>query len=245
MLLEELRRHRLLIVDSFREAMEFKAFTDLSYMLATKFVEIPENERKMVLGHSMYGSVVGLSDQEVNFSDLPSHFSAAKNNYFFSLVHQQQVSLFEHLLFDLIRILLLDRPERLSKKKQIDYETIFISETKEDLLLKLIERELNEIKYKNVTDWFDYLNKMVSLPEIDAEDLAKIAEAKAARDILVHNAGIINQIYLNKSGSAARFLIDQKIDVSGEYTLSIWKLFVELLITITDSIIHKCDGGHT
>lgn len=165
--------------------------------------------------------------------------------YFLSLVHQQQVSLFEHLFFDLVRILLLDKAdERLSKKKQIDYATIFDSNTKEDLIWKLVDRELNEIKYKNVSEWFDYLNKIVDLPKINIDVLEKIAEAKATRDILVHNAGIINQTYLNKSGSAARFRINQKIDVSGDYTLTVWKLFVEHLIAIIDGIIHKFDKGH-
>jgi hypothetical protein len=36
LLVEELKKHRKLIVDSFREAMEFKAFTDISYVLARR-----------------------------------------------------------------------------------------------------------------------------------------------------------------------------------------------------------------
>ena len=136
MLITKLKSHRELIIDSFRDAMEFKAFTDLSYMFATKYTKNPGNNQKIILGHSNYGSTIGLTDQEVKLSDLPDYFFSAKNKYFLSLVHQQQVSLFEHLFFDLIRILLLDRPERLSKKKQIDYETIFNSDTKEDLIWK-------------------------------------------------------------------------------------------------------------
>jgi len=110
-LVEELKKHRRLVVESFREAMEFKAFTDISYLFATKFVNIPGNNIKLILGHSQYGGAAGMSDQEVTSLDLPNHFSVAKNKYFFSLVHQQQVALFEGLFFDLIRILLLDRPE--------------------------------------------------------------------------------------------------------------------------------------
>ncbi|TAJ93212.1 MAG: hypothetical protein EPO31_03100 [Gammaproteobacteria bacterium] len=243
--MEELKNLKKTIIESFREAMEFKAFTDLSYLFATNFVQIPGSKIRIVLGHSQYGGAVGLSDQEVTSADLPNHFSTAKNNYFFSLIHQQQVSLFESLFFDVIRILLSDRPERLSKKKQIDYESIFSSDTKEEIIWKLIDRELNEIKYKNVVEWFDYLNKMVTLPEIDSQDIEKISEAKAARDILVHNSGIINQIYINKSGGSARFTIGQKIDVSGDYTRDIWQLFVELLVTIVDSIIRKCEQEST
>lgn len=241
MLVEKLKEHRLLIIESFSQAMEFKAFTDLSYIFATTLVEKYEQNLNLTLQHSIYGSATGMSDKKVTSADLPTHFSSAKNKYFFSLVHQQQVSLFENLFFDLLRILLLDRPERLSKKKQIEYEAIFSSQTKEEIIWKLVDRELNEIKYKNVTEWFEYITKAIGLAEIELEKSEKIAEAKATRDILVHNAGIVNQIYVNKSGSAARFKNGQMINVSGDYTRDTWIVFVEVLVTITDSLIQKFD----
>jgi len=49
------------------------------------------------------------------------------------------------------------------------------------------------------------LYKIVSIPHVSKDELEQIAEAKASRDILVHNAGIINQIYIQKSGNASRF----------------------------------------
>lgn len=241
MLIKELKEHRNLVIVSFRDAMEFKAFTDLSYILATKLVNKYERDLKIALQHSLYGSAAGMTDQLVTSVDLPTYFSTAKDKYFYSLVHQQQVSLFENLFFDLLRILLLDRPERLSKKKQIDYEVIFNSQTKEELIWKIVDRELNEIKYKNVTEWFEYITNTIGLPKISVEKIAKLAEAKATRDILVHNAGVVNQIYINKSGDAARFKSGEIIDVSGDYTRDIWILCVELLITIIDSLIQKFD----
>lgn len=242
MLVDDLRSIKKIIIDSFRDAMEFKAFTDLSYVLATEFAQIPRNNRKFVLSHSKYGAAVGLSDQVIAISDMPNHFSTTKNKYFFSLIHQQQVSMFESLFFDIIRIILIDKPERLSKKKQIDYESILSSDTKEEIIVKLIDRELNEIKYKNVSNWLVYLDKLVTLTEVDAQKIEKIAEAKAARDILVHNAGIINQIYLNKSGGSARFSLNQEIDVSGNYTLDTWKILVEFLVYVVDSVILKFEN---
>lgn len=241
MLVDELKQHKEKVVAEFREAMEFKAFTDLAYVFAKEFAGLPGNNRKLVLGHSQYASEVGMVDQEVNLNDLPSHLDNAKQNYFFSLIHQQQVALFEHLFFDLIKILILDRPERISKKKQIDYGTIFEVSSKEDLLAKLVDRELNEIKYKNVAEWFSYLDKLVGLPEFTKEELDKLSEAKACRDILVHNAGVANKIYIRKSGDAARFDEGQKIDVSGDYTKDTWSLLVKMLIKTIDPVIEKAE----
>ena len=141
----------------------------------------------------------------------------------------------------MVKIFLLDRPERLSKKKQIDYGSIFEVSSKEELLIKLVDRELNEIKYKNVAEWFIYLDKIIGLPEFTKEEIDRLAEAKACRDILVHNAGIANQIYSHKSGEAARFDEGQEIDVSGHYTRDTWKFLVNMLIKIIDSVIVKAE----
>ena len=51
-------------------------------------------------------------------------------------------------------------------------------------------------------------------------------------------------MYLSKSGGEARFEIGQEIDVSGDYTRDVWRLFVELLVTIIDSLIQKFDEKH-
>lgn len=220
--------------------MEFKVFTDLAYIFASEHVTTGhETTEKAVIAYSQFASEFGIPDQQTLISDLPAYFASAKEKYFLSMVHQQQIALFEHFFFDLIRVLLMDRPERMSKKKQIDYATILESDTKEDIIRMLIDRELNEIKYKNVSEWFIYLNQLVKLPDIPPDTLEKVAEAKATRDILVHNAGIVNKIYLEKSGQAARFSVGNMIDVSPHYTRDVWHLLVGVLIKTSDSLIEK------
>jgi len=239
LLIETLQNHRTKIIESFREAMEFKAYTDLAFNLAGDFSQQPTMNHRFILGHSSYGSHLGLEDTEVVVSNLPTIFSPIKGDYLLSFVHQNQVSLFEHLFFDLLKIVITNQPQSLSGKKQIDYATIFQAESKEELVCKLIEREINEIKYKNVGEWFNYLYKIVSIPQFSKEEMDKIAEAKASRDILVHNAGIINQIYVQKSGSASRFSDGEKIDISGGYTRDVWELLSKVLLIITDAVIEK------
>jgi hypothetical protein len=240
MIVENLKKHREHIRTSFCEAMEFKAFTELAYLFATKYIDTtPGPPREVVLGYSDYASEIGMSDQNIPSSELPAYFASVKEKYFLSMVHQQQIALFEHLFFDLIRILLVDKPERLPKKKQIDYATILESDTKDAIVWRLIDKELNEIKYKNVSEWFTYLNSLVRFPNIPPVTLEKVAEAKATRDILVHNAGIVNKIYLEKSGRAARSNVGSMIDISSDYTKDVWQLLVGVLITLLDSLIEK------
>ena len=239
MLIESLQNHRTKIIESFREAMEFKAYTDLAFNLASEFSQQPAMNTRFILGHSNYASHLGLVDTEVIVPNLPKIFSPIKDDYLLSFVHQNQVSLFEHLFFDLLKIIITNQPQSLSGKKQIDYSTIFQAESKEELVCKLIERELNEIKYKNVSEWFNYLYKIVSISHVSKEELEQVAEAKASRDILVHNAGIINQIYIQKSGNASRFSDGENIDISGNYTRDVWVLLSRVLLIITDAVIEK------
>ena len=49
-------------------------------------------------------------------------------------------------------------------------------------------------------------------------DISRIAEIKALRDILAHNAGIVNQIYLQKAGSLARAGLAARLPLSRPYT---------------------------
>ncbi|WP_284381187.1 hypothetical protein [Litoribrevibacter albus] len=239
MLVSKLTNHKEKILKEFKDAMEFKAFTDLAYLLATNVSEAPGNNSKFTLGYSEYANKFGLTDQEVNIKDLKVHFENAKTRYLDFLVHQQQVSLFEHSFFDLLKILLLDKPERLSKKKQIDYGAIIEADCIDDLISKLVERELNEIKYKNVSEWFNYLEKLIGLLNIEKSELERISEAKASRDIIVHNAGIVNEIYIKKSGDAARFNVGENIDVSGHYTRDTWIIFLDVLTGVIDKTIEK------
>lgn len=237
---EKLKLHRESIISSFKNIMEFKAFTQLAYSLASQFATLEGiSDRPLILGHSSYASEVGMTDESLIMSQLPNKFKTSQETHFMSLVHQQQVALFEHLFFDLIKIILIDRPERISKKKQIDYATIFDAESKDQLVEKLVDREINEIKYKSVNEWFIYLGKLVNLNSLPEDTILSISEAKASRDILVHNAGIANSIYVNKSGSAARHSDGELIGVSGDYTKDTWSLFVTTIVGITDELIEK------
>ncbi|MDY6865373.1 MAG: hypothetical protein SVY15_05305 [Halobacteriota archaeon] len=114
---------------------------------------------------------------------------------------------------------------------------IIDAESKEAIIAALIGRELNDIKYKSVSDWFAYLTNLVSTCKIPEKTIAKIGEVKATRDILVHNAGVVNQTYLNKSGQFSRAAVGEYISITADYTLECWQLLSSTLIEILDLLI--------
>jgi hypothetical protein len=57
----------------------------------------------------------------------------------------------------------------------------------------VIQRELNSLKYERPAAWFRYLNDRVKLGCPTDEPIERLTEAKASRDILAHNRGLVNE----------------------------------------------------
>jgi hypothetical protein len=230
---------RTAMVDEFCAAVEFKAFTELAYVFATQYTIPQVQSAPVTIGYSQFAGATGLADRTFPAADIQGHIRTAKERYFFSLIHQHQVALFEHNFFRLIRLLIEHEPRHLSGKRQLEYALVLNAKTREEIIALLIDREINETKYKNVGEWFSYLEKLASGISLPQGDIERIAEAKASRDILVHNAGIVNQTYVNKAGPAARFVLGELLDVSGHYTRDTWTLFLNSLTQVVDSLLAR------
>jgi hypothetical protein len=77
----------------------------------------------------------------------------------------------------------------------------------------------------------------VSTAKFQPEDVDRIAEAKAARDIYVHNAGVANITYIEKSGTFARAAVGERVDLGGQYTGDTWALLLRVLVVLIDSLV--------
>ena len=118
-----------------------------------------------------------------------------------SATFQSFVSIFEDFFFDLLRLWLAAYPGSMSKK-QLEFSTVVNAPDIATVVLAVVDRELNEIKYERVADWFAYLERLAKLGVPTGEEIERLAEIKAGRDILVHNKGVVNATYLSKQESA-------------------------------------------
>lgn len=55
--------------------------------------------------------------------------------------------------------------------------------------------------------------------EVDA-----LAELKATRDVLEHNAGVANDTYVRKAGKKARYAAGEYVEIDDAYHLASWQL---------------------
>ena len=101
---------------------------------------------------------------------------------------QQFISIFENFFFDLLRLWLMAFPQSLSGKK-VDFQAILDAPDKQALTLLVVNKELNEVLYDRPAGWFKYLDDKVKLGCPTPDEIEGLAEAKASRDVLVHNRG--------------------------------------------------------
>ena len=151
---------------------------------------------------------------------------------------QQFISLFENFYFDLLRLWLTAYPQSLSKKT-VDFQTILELPDKDAITGLVVRKELSEFLYDRPAAWFAYLEKKAKLGCPTANEIDRIAEAKASRDVLVHNKGVVNKIYESKAGHLARFHEGEGIDVSERYHREIWELIRKIVSDISNAAIAK------
>ena len=99
---------------------------------------------------------------------------------------------------------------------------------KADVLRQVVERELNEVKYRRAAEWFEYLRKLIGVPGPAADEVGRVAEAKAGRDILVHAQGVTNAVYVAKAGAAARYAPGDILELPEPYLRGTADLFSKL-----------------
>ncbi len=97
----------------------------------------------------------------------------------------------------------------------------------------MISKRLNELKYENVRECFDALNKTVRLDCPSEDEVALLAEIKAARAILEHSAGVVNAIYLRKAGGKARYADGEAIEIDDAYHLESWRQIRKVVTGVT------------
>ena len=129
----------------------------------------------------------------------------------------QAVSHYETFLFEFLAMLLRINPYALSPKKQLTVDEVLDAGAFDALVERLIQRELNELRYRSVPDWFRFLGKIVNLNAVSQPDIDRVSELKATRDAHLHNRGIANETYVRKAGGLARAQAGQPVLVSRPY----------------------------
>jgi hypothetical protein len=158
--------------------------------------------------------------------------------YLTSTTFQHFVSIFEDFLFDLLRLWLATYPLSLSDRS-LKFGTVLKAGDVSTVALAVIDKELNELKYERVADWFAYLERLVKLGYPTPDEIEALAEMKASRDILVHNKGVVNAVYVSKAGGKARYKDGDALEISEPYHRASWELVKKVIADVSDAALRK------
>lgn len=151
---------------------------------------------------------------------------------------QQFITIFESFLFDLLRLWLTAYPQNLFGKK-VDFRDIYESQDIDAITLLFVNRELNELLYDRPIKWFEYIEGKMKLGCPNADEIAIFAEAKATRDVLVHNRGLVTKTYAGKAGKLARYEIGEQVEIMEPYHREVWATLCKVAGDIGDAAILK------
>ncbi len=154
-----------------------------------------------------------------------------------SMVHI--VAIVEDYIATSARIILEWYPEKLKTGgKKVDVGTIIDAKDIGELISTIVDRKLIEMLYASPAEYFKHLEEILSFT-IDDDSKLKYIELKAARDLLVHNAGIINDVYILKVGDQARGARGELVRINKTYFNSVTVIAKKLIESIFKQLYTK------
>ena len=214
--IQELRRQSLAALDA---SHDYYFHTKAAWQMVQK------SRGKRRRGFPLNNRATGTkTDQKILIGLVPKYVTG-------NLIHstfQEFVSIFEDFFFDLLRLWLVAYPGSLSEK-DIKFGLVLKAPDKAAVTLAVVDRELNELKYEKIADWFGYLEKRLKLGCPAADVIETLAEIKASRDIVVHNKGIVNAVYLWKAGKRARFKEGERLEIPEQYHRECWETIKQVI----------------
>jgi hypothetical protein len=209
---------------------DFHVFTGYSY----------DSFRKMVAAGHLTGSVTNSRTSITKpVSDLASILLGYLDEELPRVVIYQVVSHYEWFFFEFLALLLQHNPHALPPKKQITIEEILAVTDRDALITKLIEKELHELKFSSVEKWFQYLDKVMRLEALTSDELARLAELKATRDVVAHNAGVANDFYVRKAGRLARARAGEHLGITRPYIYESADFLKLVVSRLTEAVLSR------
>jgi hypothetical protein len=151
----------------------------------------------------------------------------------------QFLSIFEDFVFEVLRLWLTAHPGNL-RRKAVTLADVLDAPDLAAVTQLVIGRELNDVKYRRPAEWFAYLEERVKIDGPSADELGRVAEAKAARDAIVHGDGFATALYEQKVPAAfRRFAPGDEIEITGPYHREVWLLFLKVVADTGDALAAK------
>jgi hypothetical protein len=194
--------------------------------------EVPDKEGDEIALTRDYDQVSGLLKTAYS-SDIFKQFMIAA------------ITVVEDYLQNMLRLFLAAYPKKLGVsakgvevERKIPLDIILTSSNKDDIVSRVIDLHLNSLFYAKPLEYFAYIEDTldISIPEAAK---ANYIEAKATRDIIVHNSGIANEMYAQKAAKKARAKPGEALAFDEQYFKAVIGTMKLVVSTIYDACVKK------
>lgn len=215
---------------------DFHVFTGFSY----------DGFNKMVGAGHLTGSVTNVrTSTNLPVADVASILLNYLDEELPRVVIYQVVSHFEEFFFDFLAVLLQNNPSALPAEQKITVKEVLAAPDMDSLIMQLIEKKLSDLKFKRVEEWFHYLDKVIRLDALTSDEQARLAELKATRDVVAHNAGVANDVYVRKAGRLARAQPEEYLVVTRPYVYESADFLKVVISRLTEAALARLDKTDT
>nr|WP_299214210.1 hypothetical protein [uncultured Allomuricauda sp.] len=173
--------------------------------------------------------------------DLKKILDSAVNTDLYQSTFIYVVAQFEAFLSDIISLCLKYDQRKLrmnvsggASNKKVDISEVLDCKNQESIIDLIIDKQLGDLFYAGPKKQREYIEKVLNI-ELEEEQWLNWFEYKASRDLLVHNSGKINPIYLEKSSDKARGELNDKLKLDKKY--------FEKSLSVIKSMIGRIDSG--
>jgi len=149
----------------------------------------------------------------------------------------RDVDSFEFYLTELLRELFVQRPETLRSSDSVTVREVLEAGTLDAFIKEVAEKKVLTLAFGGLRSITDYLERQLGL-SIDrtTPSFTLSTEAIEVRNIIAHNAGLVSDLFLRRTGRAD-LKAGVKFPLSVDYAASVSKALFNLSLTIDSAFI--------
>lgn len=151
----------------------------------------------------------------------------------FEMVLQRAADNFLTYVADLLALVFTKNPHVLKSQEKVSYEEVLECTTMDEVVSRLAERRIHELSYKGMRELQNDLSKRMNfwLFESD-EDLDRAIFLIEARNLIAHNQGRVNRIFLARVKGIDTYLEGQRLQLNFDDVESNQRFLLEAVLDI-------------
>lgn len=139
------------------------------------------------------------------------------DNYIGGLAYVQTMDQVNYYLGNCLKEIFSIYPNMLKEKKEVSIERVLSFPDMKQLQNELAEERVRSLMYKSMIDLFAYLKDKHGIsPFSDSAEIIFFNDCNLKRNLLVHNSGNVNKIFLEKYSKPESYKLGQNLDLGSK-----------------------------